>query len=83
VTGDALWHAKSDVLATSVLQAADPTTGRLNLDLRPQTMATVTAGNQIGGTASFRYNDFCSGWSVQMLREYAALRLAGKAGKQA
>ena len=74
LTGDALWQAKADALAGAVLQAVDPATGRLNLNLEPKTHETVVADKQFWPAAAFRHNDFCSGWSTQLLREFSALR---------
>lgn len=74
LTGDALWQAKADALTGAVLQAIDPATGRLNLNLEPKTLDTVAADQQFWPAASFRHNDFCSGWSTQLLREYSTLR---------
>lgn len=78
MTGDALWQAKADALAGAVLQAIDPATGRLNLDLVSQTSGMVAAEHQFWPAAAFRHNDFCSGWSTQLLREYGALQAKGR-----
>jgi hypothetical protein len=77
LTGDALWQAKADALAGAVLQAVDRATGRLNLNLEPQTADTIHADHQFWPAAKFRHNDFCSGWSTQLLREYGALQTKG------
>jgi hypothetical protein len=58
-TGNPLWTAKGEALATAVLAAQDPRTGLLSGEL-------ATKYNDPGDPAS--------GWAVQLLREYAALK---------
>jgi len=70
-TGNKLWAAKGDTLATAVLQARNPKTGRLSVHLEPATETFVTRQFH---DASFRHGTFCNEWAVQLLREYAALR---------
>jgi hypothetical protein len=62
-TGNRLWTAKGEALATAVLVAMNPENGYLDDGL------DTTGGGSTG---------FCRSWAVQLLREYAALKEAKK-----
>jgi hypothetical protein len=62
-TGNRLWTAKGEALATAVLVAMHPQSSFLDDGL------DTTGGGSTG---------FCRAWAVQLLREYAALKEAKK-----
>jgi hypothetical protein len=68
-TGNPLWTAKGEALAAAVLAAQDPRTGLVPCEL--DTKFNGASAGQAG-------NAFASGWAVQLLREYAALKEAKK-----
>ena len=62
-TGNRLWTAKGEALATAVLVAMNPENGTINENLDTQNRSAV---------------GFCNNWAPQLLREYAALKEAKK-----
>jgi hypothetical protein len=67
-TGDKLWAAKSEALATAVAQAIDPQSGFLSVKMVP---------------SASRTNYFpCESWTVQLMREYAADEAKAKKDKK-
>jgi hypothetical protein len=64
VTGNRLWSAKAESLATAVLMAQEPKSGYVDGDL--------SGADPKGGVG------YVTGWMVQLLREYAALKEAKK-----
>ncbi|MEI7685449.1 MAG: hypothetical protein WCL32_10505 [Planctomycetota bacterium] len=70
-TGNPLWAAKADALASAVLQGRDPKHGRLVTSLAPTTEEWMTRQFH---DASFRHGSFGSDWAIPLLREYAVLK---------
>jgi hypothetical protein len=64
VTGNRLWSAKAEPLATAVLMAQEPKSGYVDGEL-----TCDHPKDHVG---------YVGGWMVQLLREYAALKEAKK-----
>ena len=68
-TGDKLWAAKGDALANAVSQTVSPNTGYLSLSLNPAANDPFDLQFDHGAYAC---QTACHGWTIQLLREYAA-----------
>jgi hypothetical protein len=73
-TGSPLWTAKGEALATAVLVAQHPRTGYIPVELLTRSDAQhMSAPKSLTNPGSI-----ASGWTIQLLREYAALKEAKK-----
>lgn len=71
-TGNPLWAAKADALATAVIQAIDPKTGYFNCNLDP------AMAHREFAPYSYHNGAFGSAAAIQILREYAEMKNAAK-----